>query len=151
MRAMRAERFGSYSIPTTSAATPRLRRLKSTLRYFCLWPPPMCRDVSRPRLFRPPLLFFGSRRLLSGRHFVISSKAGSDLKRSVGVNGRNSLRAITIKNPKSEMRNPKQFWKSECSKRTGRFARSVLHFGFCSFELVLDFDIRHSDFSSLDE
>ena len=41
IRAMRAERFGSYSIAITSAATPRLRRLKSTLRYFCLWPPPM--------------------------------------------------------------------------------------------------------------
>src|SRR5947207_8735562 len=96
MRAMRAERFGSYSIPTTSAATPRLRRLKSTLRYFCLWPPPICRDVSRPRLFRPPVFFFGSRRLLSGRHFVISSNAGSDLKRSVGVSGRNSFSAITF-------------------------------------------------------
>src|SRR5205823_9746768 len=96
IRAMRAERFGSYSIPITSAATPRLRRLKSTLRYFCLWPPPMCRDVSRPRLLRPPLLFFGAIRLLSGCHFVISSKAGSDLKRSVGVSGRNSFRAITF-------------------------------------------------------
>src|SRR5260370_75026 len=54
------------------------------------------RDVSRPRLLRPPLLFFGAIRLLSGRHFVISSKAGSDLKRSVGVSGRNSFRAITF-------------------------------------------------------
>src|SRR6266480_3298078 len=96
MRAMRAERFGSYSIPITSAAMPCLRRLKSTLRYFCLWPPPRCRDVSRPRLLRPPLLFFGSMRVLSGRHFVISSKAGSDLKRSVGVSGRNSFKAITF-------------------------------------------------------
>src|SRR6266513_5023739 len=96
MRAIRAERFGSYSMPITSATTPRLRRLKSTLRYFCLCPPPMCRDVSRPWLLRPPLRFFGAIRLLSGRHFVISSKAGSDLKRSVGVIGRNSFKAITV-------------------------------------------------------
>src|SRR5205085_7268373 len=94
--AMRAERFGSYSTPITSAGTPCLRRLKSTFRYFCLWPPPMCRDVSRPRLLRPPVLFLGSRRLRSGRHFVISSKAGSDLNRCVGVSGRNSFRAITF-------------------------------------------------------
>ena len=92
---MRAERFGSYSIPITSAATPYLRRLKSTLRYLCLCPPPICRDVSRPRLLRPPLFFLGSRRLFSGRHFVTSSNAGSDLKRCVGVSGRNSFRAIT--------------------------------------------------------
>src|SRR6266576_7292972 len=95
MRAMRAERFGSYSIPITSAATPYLRRLKSTLRYFCLWPPPICRDVNRPWLLRPPLLFFGRRRVFSGRHLVISSNAGNDLKRCVGVSGRNSLSAIT--------------------------------------------------------
>src|ERR1700758_3042828 len=56
----------------------------------------MCRDVSRPLLFRPPVFFFGSRRLRAGRHFVISSKAGSDLKRSVGVSGRNSFSAITF-------------------------------------------------------
>src|SRR5438876_2928291 len=56
----------------------------------------MCRDVSRPELLRPPVLFFGSMRVLSGRHFVISSKAGSDLKRSVGVSGRNSFKAITF-------------------------------------------------------
>src|SRR6266705_2002452 len=94
MRAMRAERFGSYSMPITSAATPRLRRLKSILRYFCLWPPPMWREVSRPKLLRPPVFFFGSTRLLAGCHFVISSKAGSDLKRSVGVSGRKFFSAI---------------------------------------------------------
>src|SRR4029077_13259988 len=96
MRAMRAERFGSYSIPTTSAEPPRLRRLKSTLRYLCLCPPPICRDGGRPWLWRPPVFFFGSISLLSGRHFVISSKAGSDLKRSVGVRGRNSFKAISV-------------------------------------------------------
>src|SRR5438132_924151 len=94
MRAMRAERFGSYSIPITSAAMPCLHRLKSTLRYFCLWPPPICREVSRPLLLRPPVFFFGSRRLLIGRDLVNSWKVESDLKRSVGVNGRKVLRAI---------------------------------------------------------
>src|SRR5437016_6787896 len=95
MRAMRAERFGSYSIPTTSAGTPRLRRLKSTLRYFCLWPPPIWRDVSRPKLLRPPVFFFGATRRFAGLAFVISSKPGSDLNRSVGVSGRKFFRAIT--------------------------------------------------------
>ena len=33
---MRAERFGSYSIAITSAATPCFRRLKSTMRYLLL-------------------------------------------------------------------------------------------------------------------
>src|ERR1041385_6925349 len=63
----------------------------------------MCRDVSRPRLLRPPLFFFDSRRVLSGRHFVISSKAGSDLKRSVGVSGRNSFSAITFPSDKIDL------------------------------------------------
>src|SRR5258708_5712521 len=91
---MRAERFGSYSIPITSAATSRLRRLKSILRYFCLCPPPMCREVNRPRLLRPPDRFFGSTRLFSGFHFVSSSKAGRDLNRRTGVSGRKVLSAI---------------------------------------------------------
>src|SRR5215831_19398191 len=56
----------------------------------------MCRDVNRPYLLRPPVFFLGSTRLFSGRHFVISSNAGSDLKRSVGVSGRNSLSAISF-------------------------------------------------------
>src|SRR5664279_5939261 len=91
---MRAERFGSYSMPTTSAEIPRLRRLKSTLRYFCLCPPPIWRAVIRPWLLRPPDRFFTSTRLFSGDHFVISLKAGSDLKRCGGVSGRKLLSAI---------------------------------------------------------
>ena len=85
IRAMRAERFGSYSIPITSAATPRLRRLKSTLRYFCLWPPPMWRDVSRPMLLRPPVLFFGSNKRFLGlvlRDFIESRERLEPQRRS---------------------------------------------------------------------
>src|SRR6266404_3547468 len=81
-------------MPTTSAATSCLRRLKSTLRYFCLCPPPMWRAVIRPLLLRPPDLFFTSTKLLCGVHFVSSSKAGSDLKRCGGVSGRKLLSAI---------------------------------------------------------
>src|SRR5205814_5169003 len=56
----------------------------------------MCREVSRPLLLRPPLLFFGSVRLLTGLDcdLVTSWNIGSDLKRSVGVSGRKFLRAI---------------------------------------------------------
>src|SRR5204863_863924 len=55
----------------------------------------MWRDVSRPKLLRPPVFFFGSTRRFAGLHFVISPKPGSDLKRSVGVSGRKFFRAIT--------------------------------------------------------
>src|SRR5262249_61024015 len=92
----RPERFGLSSTPLSSPAPPCLRRLKSPLRYLFLCPPPMCRDVNRPYLLRPPVFFLGSTRLFSGRHFVISSNAGSDLKRSVGVSGRNSLSAMSF-------------------------------------------------------
>src|SRR5438876_9055632 len=54
----------------------------------------MWRDVSRPKLLRPPVFFFGSTRRFAGLHFVISPKPGSDLKRSVGVSGRKFFRAI---------------------------------------------------------
>ena len=37
-----------YSIAATVAGTPSLVRLKSTIRYCCLWPPPRCRAVLRP-------------------------------------------------------------------------------------------------------
>src|ERR1700730_1592201 len=54
----------------------------------------MWRAVIRPLLLRPPDLFFTSTRLLAGSHLVSSSKAGSDLKRCVGVRGRKLLSAI---------------------------------------------------------
>ena len=45
---MRQVRFGSYSMAATLAVTPSLVRLKSMMRYCCLWPPPRWRDVLRP-------------------------------------------------------------------------------------------------------
>src|SRR5438067_4197101 len=55
----------------------------------------MWRAVSRPLLFRPPLRFLTSVRLLCGLFALVTSvKAGSDLKRRTGVNGLKVLRAI---------------------------------------------------------
>ena len=45
---MRQLRFGSYSMAATLAGTPSLFRLKSMMRYCCLWPPPWWRAVLRP-------------------------------------------------------------------------------------------------------
>ena len=45
---MRQLRFGSYSMAATLAGTPSLVRLKSMMRYCCLWPPPRWRAVLRP-------------------------------------------------------------------------------------------------------
>src|SRR4029453_17008433 len=54
--------------------------------------------------------------------------------------------SLKIRNPKSEIRNPKQSSKPELSKRTHRRCRS--HFGFSSFGFVLTFGIRFSSFLS---
>src|SRR3954468_7621109 len=57
----------------------------------------MCREVKRPLLFRPPLLFFTSVKLLCGLFAEVTSvKAGSDLKRRTGVSGRKLLSAIKL-------------------------------------------------------
>mmetsp|Transcript_16812 Transcript_16812/g.54993 ORF Transcript_16812/g.54993 Transcript_16812/m.54993 type:complete len:238 (-) Transcript_16812:268-981(-) len=52
--AMRAVRFGSYSNRSTRPRAVE-RRLKSIMRYNRFVPPPLCRTVMRPRLFRPRL------------------------------------------------------------------------------------------------
>src|SRR3954451_4365791 len=72
---MRQLRLGAYSTAATLAATPSLVRLKSTMRYCCLWPPPLWRAVLRPWTLRPPVLGFGTTRLRSGSVFVISLKS----------------------------------------------------------------------------
>src|SRR4051794_30466642 len=72
---MRALRLGSYSMAATLAGTPSLFRLKSTMRYCCLWPPPRWRDVLRPYELRPPVRGLGASRLFSGRSLVISLKS----------------------------------------------------------------------------
>jgi hypothetical protein len=63
---MRAERFGSYSIETTLAATPSFLRLKSIRRYIRLCPPPRNRTVMTPWLFRPPCFWSGTTSDFSG-------------------------------------------------------------------------------------
>src|SRR3712207_8495062 len=80
-------RLGSYSIAATRAAMPSLRRLKSTLRYSRLAPPPRWRAVLRPRALRPPDFLRPSVRLFSGSVFVISEKSGYETKRRPGLVG----------------------------------------------------------------
>src|SRR5689334_19205994 len=70
---MCAVRFGSYSTAATFAGMPRLSRLKSMSRYFCLWPPPMKRDVMRPLLLRPPVLGLPLVSDFSGTGLVMSA------------------------------------------------------------------------------
>src|ERR1700712_1983177 len=86
--AMRAVRFGSYSISATRALTPSLSlRLKSITRYWRLWPPPMWRVVMRPALLRPPVFGSGRSSDFSGVERVISAKSATDEPRRPGVVG----------------------------------------------------------------
>src|SRR6187397_258960 len=84
---MRALRFGSYSIDATFAGTPSLLRRKSTTRYFCLWPPPRCREVIRPYELRPPVRGFGLVSDFSGLSRVISEKSETVWNRRPGLVG----------------------------------------------------------------
>src|SRR4051812_46638608 len=92
---MRALRFGSYSISVTFPGIPNLFRLKSILRYCRLWPPPRCRLVRWPWLFRPPVRFLGSTSDFSGVNRVTSSNPEMERKRVPGVIGRNCLMLIS--------------------------------------------------------
>src|SRR5919202_2277222 len=85
MSAIRAVRFGSYSIVAPLPGTPALSRRKSILRYWRRPSPPRWRVVMRPWLFRPALFLSGSSRLFSGSVAVISSKLGVDMKRRPGL------------------------------------------------------------------
>ena len=89
MSAMRALRFGSYSISATRPGIPNLFRLKSIFRYWRLCPPPRWRKVRWPMLLRPPVFFIGSSSDFSGVSRVISSNPLTDLKRVAAVIGRN--------------------------------------------------------------
>src|SRR3954451_13298950 len=84
---MYADRLGSYSIAATRAGTPSLVRLKSTLRYRRLAPPPRWRDVLRPSALRPPDFLRPSTRVRSGSVFVISWKSGKVMNRRPGEVG----------------------------------------------------------------
>src|SRR5688500_8142104 len=70
---MCALRFGSYSMPATFAGMPRLSRLQSISRYFCLWQPPMKREVMRSLLLRPPVFDLPLFNAFSERDLVMSS------------------------------------------------------------------------------
>src|SRR3954469_16120462 len=95
MRAIRALRLGSYSTSATRPGIPNLSRLKSIRRYWRLCPPPRCREVRWPRLFRPPDFFIGSSRDFSGVSRVISSNPDTERKRVPAVMGRNCLMLIS--------------------------------------------------------
>src|SRR5918997_1975055 len=93
---MCAERFGSYSIAATFAGTPSLRRLKSTLRYLRLAPPPRWREVTRPCVLRPPDLVRPSVSDFSGSLFVTASCCSQVAKRRPGEVGLCFLIAIRL-------------------------------------------------------
>ena len=81
-------RFGSYWIESTMAGTPSLSRRKSICRNCRLWPPPRCRAVILPWLFRPPLRFFGRSRPFTGlAPGVNSAKSLTVAPRRPGVVG----------------------------------------------------------------
>src|SRR5215203_1543502 len=72
----------------TLAGTPSLSyRLKSTNRYACLWPPPMCRVVILPVLLRPPVFGLGTSSDFSGVERVSSTKSATLAPRRPGVVG----------------------------------------------------------------
>src|SRR6478672_7126161 len=93
---MYAERLGSYSIAATLAGIPSRRRLKSTLRYRRLAPPPRWRDVLRPLALRPPDFLSPSTSVFSGSVFVISAKSGYVAKRRPGLVGLGLRIAISL-------------------------------------------------------
>src|SRR3954452_20641847 len=93
---MRAERFGSYSIAATRPGTFSLSRLKSMIRYSRLLPPPRCRAVMTPRLFRPPDFLSGSVSAFSGSVFVMSEWMETEPKRRPGEVGLYCLMAIML-------------------------------------------------------
>src|SRR5688572_13911679 len=96
---MYADRLGSYSIAATRAGIPSLRRLKSTLRYSRLAPPPRWRAVLRPWELRPPLFLSPSVRDFSGLVFVISPKSAYVTKRRPGDVGLGLRIGITDRPP----------------------------------------------------
>src|SRR5436190_17826752 len=92
---MYAVRFGSYSIAATRAGTPSFWRLKSTLRYRRLAPPPRWREVIRPCVFRPPDFVRPSVSPFSGVFLVTSARSDQVAKRRPGEVGLWRLTAIT--------------------------------------------------------
>src|SRR5687767_15154488 len=92
---MRGERFGSYSIASTTPVTPSLSRRKSMKRYRFRLPPPMWRTARRPTLLRPPVLRIASVSRFSGRFFVMSRVSVVVAPRRPGVIGLYSRTGIS--------------------------------------------------------
>src|SRR5690349_8737445 len=99
---MKAERFGSYSRRSTVAGTSNLRRLKSTIRYRRLAPPPRKRTATRPLPPRPPDFDRPSTRLFSGRPLWSSDLSTRTSWRRPGDVGLNCFRAIGLE-PRSDV------------------------------------------------
>src|SRR5690349_2838485 len=96
---MRQLRFGSYSTAATLAGTPSLVRVKSTWRYWRLWPPPLWRAVLWPPLLRPPVFGFGPTSDFSGVVLVISEKSETVWNRRpalVGLRLRSAIAATSV-------------------------------------------------------
>src|SRR5918994_7947158 len=93
---MNADRLGSYSIRSTVALTSQVRRLKSTMRYFCLWPPAMPREVTWPLLLRPPVLRLPSVSALTGLPFHSDDLSTRMSPRRAGEVGLYCLSAIVL-------------------------------------------------------
>src|SRR2546430_6953584 len=98
---MRALRFGSYSMCATLAGMPSLLRRKSITRYRRLLPPPWCRMVIRPLLFRPARSRPFATSAFSGRFRVSSSNEETLDPRRPGLVGLYFRTAIAIYSPPS--------------------------------------------------
>src|SRR5436309_16060921 len=93
---MRAERFGSYSTPATTAGMPNFSRRKSMSRSIRLCPRPRWRTVMVPETFRPLPRRFGRSRLFSGVFFVISPLVREVMYRRAGEVGLTARIAIAL-------------------------------------------------------
>jgi hypothetical protein len=80
----------------TFAGMFSLSLLKSRILKNLLLPPPRCRQVILPWLFRPPLFFKGARSDFSGVVRVISSKVETVLNLEDGVTGLNDFMGISF-------------------------------------------------------
>src|SRR3972149_2042448 len=87
MSAMRAVRFGSYSIAANLPGPPNLSRRKAMAGVFGLEAPPRSRTVMRPCWLRPDFCLRNETRLRSGVFFVISSKVKPVMPRRPGEVG----------------------------------------------------------------
>src|SRR6266496_2361439 len=146
---MRAVRFGSYSICATLAGTPSLScRRKSISRYARLCPPPWCRVVMRPELFRPPLPCSGRTSDFSGSSRVTSTKSAWLAPRRPGVVGLYLRIAMSARTNLAEYVDPVAFTKRD-DRALDRLARAVTESGPLPFAWPIervhvgDLDVEH--------